>query len=122
MYVDYKDNSLVFSRNLAGKYYVVKKNEFYNFKWDIKKETKIIAGLKAQKAIGIYYDIFFGKERIIIAWFIPSIPIPAGPDIYFGLPGLVGEVQLRKAIVKIESIEHINESVRQPTFKDVMSY
>jgi len=122
VYVDFKNNSLIFSRNLAGKYYVVKKDEFYDFNWDIKRETKIIAGLKAQKAVGTYYDIFFEMNREIIVWFIPSIPIPAGPDIYFGLPGLVGEVQLRKAIVKIENIEEINESVRQPTFKDIMSY
>ena len=122
VFTDFKNNSLIFTRNLAGKYYVVKKDEFYDFNWDIKKETKIIAGLEAQKAVGTYYDIFFEMNREIIVWFIPSIPIPAGPDIYFGLPGLVGEVQLRKAIVKIESIEEYNESVRQPTFKDVMSY
>lgn len=122
VYVDYKDNSLTFSRNLIGKYYVVKKDEFYNFNWDIKKETKVIAGLEAQKAIGTYYDIFFDKERTIIAWFIPSIPIPAGPDIYFGLSGLVGEVHLRKAIVKIESIEKVDETVRIPSFEDVMTY
>jgi len=122
VYVDYIDNTLIFSRNLAGKYYVVKKNEFYDFKWDIKKETKIIAGLEAQKAVGTYYNIFREKKMNITAWFIPSIPIPAGPDIYFGLPGLVGEVHLRKAIVKIESIEEIDEIVRQPNFKDVMTY
>lgn len=122
VYVDYRDNSLTFSRNLVGKYYVVKKDEFYNFNWDIKKETKVIAGLEAQKAVGTYYDIFFEKERTIIVWFIPSIPIPAGPDIYFGLPGLVGEVHLRKAIVKIESIEKVDETVRIPSFEDVMTY
>lgn len=122
VFTDFKNNSLIFSRNLVGNHYVVKKEEFYNFSWDIKKETKIISGLEARKAVGTYYNIFFEANREIIAWFIPSIPIPAGPDIYFGLPGLVGEVQLRKAIVKIESIEEIDEPVRQPDFKDVMSY
>lgn len=122
VFTDFKNNSLIFSRNLVGNHYVVKKDEFYNFSWDIKKETKTISGLEARKAVGTYYNIFFEANREIIAWFIPSIPIPAGPDIYFGLPGLVGEVQLRKAIVKIETIEEINESVRQPSFKDVMSY
>lgn len=122
VFTDFKNNSLIFTRNLIGNHYVVKKDEFYDFNWDIKKETKIIAGLEAQKAVGTYYDIFFEMNREIIVWFIPSIPIPAGPDIYFGLPGLVAEVHLRKAIVRIESIEKIDEVVRQPTFKEVMSY
>jgi len=120
--VDYEENNLIFSRALGGNTYNVTKNEFYDFNWNITDDKKVICGLEAKKAVGTYFDIIRNKEFEIIAWFIPSIPIPAGPDIYFGLPGLVGEVQLRKAIVKIESIEEYNESVRQPTFKDVMSY
>lgn len=122
IFVDFSENLLFFKRNLAGKYYNVQKNKFYDFDWNITKDSKLISGLEARKAIGTYYDIIRGKEFEIIAWFIPSIPIPAGPDIYFGLPGLVGEVHLRKAIVKMESIEEINESVIKPSFKDVMPY
>jgi len=122
VFVNFQKNKIDFIRNLAGKDYYVHKDEFYNFSWDIKNKTKVISGLEAKKAVGKYYDIIRDKEFEIIAWFIPSIPIPAGPDVYFGLPGLVGEVHLRKAIVKIESIEEIDEIVRQPNFEDVMTY
>jgi len=122
VFVDFQKNTLDFTTNLAGKDYYVHKDEFYNFSWDIKNKTKVISGLEARKAVGKYYDIIRDKEIEIIAWFIPSIPIPAGPDIYFGLPGLVGEIQLRKAIVKISSIDKIDGSIEKPDFEDTMTY
>ena len=33
------------------------------------------------------------KDTEIVAWFTPEIPLGHGPDIYFGLPGLILEVQ-----------------------------
>jgi GLPGLI family protein len=122
VFVNYKLNSLAFTRTIAGSDYNVKKNEFYNFKWDIKNETKEILGFQAKKAIGIYYDIIRDKEFKIVAWFIPAIPIPSGPDIYLGLPGLIGEIQLRKSIVKIESIETIEKVIQKPNLEDFMTY
>lgn len=122
VFVNYAKTTIDFTINLAGKDYYVHKDEFYNFSWDIKNKTKVIFGLEAKKAVGKYYDIIRDKEFEIIAWFIPSIPIPAGPDIYFGLPGLVGEIQLRKAIVKISSIDKIDGSIDKPDFEDTMTY
>lgn len=122
VFVDFNNTSLTFTRVLAGKYFNVYKNNFFKFNWDIKNETKIISGLEAKKALGKYYDIIRDKEFEITAWFIPSIPIPAGPDIYFGLPGLIGEIHLRKAIVKIESIEKFEEFIKKPSFENVMTY
>lgn len=122
VFVNFNNNSLTFTRILAGKYFNVHKNNFYNFNWDIKNDTKIISGLEVKKAVGTYYDIIRDKEFEITAWFIPSIPIPAGPDIYFGLPGLIGEIHLRKAIVKIDSIEKLEENIEKPNFEDVMTY
>jgi GLPGLI family protein len=121
VYNHYKKDKILFTRNLINNDYHVE-GKPYKFNWELKEESKTILGYQAKKATGVYYDIIRNKEFEIIAWFIPSIPIPAGPDIYFGLPGLVGEVHLRKAIVKMESIEEINESVIKPSFKDVMPY
>jgi len=33
------------------------------------------------------------EEDVITAWFTPQIPIPAGPDKYYGLPGMIMAVE-----------------------------
>ncbi|MCK6607259.1 MAG: GLPGLI family protein, partial [Flavobacterium sp.] len=60
----------------------------------------------------IEYDDFRGKEKHEIeAWFCPEIPFSYGPDIYYGLPGLIFEANYvnskvkfyLKSIVKLDS-------------------
>jgi len=51
------------------------------------------------KKIKIQDHICFGAELImdgdtVIAWFSPNIPISAGPDKYYGLPGLILAVEI----------------------------
>lgn len=122
LFVDFDNNYLTFKRNLGGKYFIVKKDEFFEFNWELKEESKTILGYQAKKAIGTYYDIIRNKEFEIVAWYIPTFPISAGPDIYFGLPGLVGEVHLRKAIVKINLIEKFEKNIEKPNFENVVTY
>jgi len=54
--------------------------------WKIENETKNIATYACKKAIGKY------KGREYIAWFSENIPIPDGPYVFKGLPGLILEV------------------------------
>lgn len=54
--------------------------------WNIEKETKMVASYLCKKATGKY------KGRNYIAWFTEAIPIPDGPYIFKGLPGLIVEV------------------------------
>lgn len=54
--------------------------------WKIGSETKMIESYACKKATGKY------KGRHYIAWFTESIPIPDGPYVFKGLPGLVLEV------------------------------
>ena len=122
VYTNYNNQNLFFTRSLLGTNYNVYKETFYNFNWNITEEEKIINGLKALKAIGSYHDIIRGKDFEIIAWFIPSIPIPAGPDIYLGLPGLVGELHLSRAIVTIDSVELTSEKLEKPEFDNALTY
>ncbi len=57
-----------------------------NIAWTISTETKEIAGYLCKKATGKYH------YRNYIAWFTEEIPIPEGPYVFKGLPGLVVEV------------------------------
>jgi len=54
--------------------------------WKIGNETKIIENYSCKKATGKY------KGRHYVAWFTEAIPIPDGPYVFKGLPGLVLEV------------------------------
>lgn len=54
--------------------------------WKIGTETKLIESYSCKKATGKY------KGRHYIAWFTESIPIPDGPYVFKGLPGLNLEV------------------------------
>src|SRR5690606_29127872 len=85
--VDFK--SEVFSEN--GKQTVYKellKNRFSYpledpIEWKIEDETKTISTYLCKKATGKY------KGRNYIAWFTEAVPIPNGPYVFKGLPGLI---------------------------------
>lgn len=104
VYADYNENTIVFIRNLAGMDYTVKR-DFYDFNWQIKEDAKQILGLEARKAEGNYIHPSTHKEMEIEAWFIPSISLQSGPDIFMGLPGLIAEVHLEQAVVTAIKIE-----------------
>ena len=62
--------------------------------WQITDEEKEIAGYKVRKATTDSYgdkgfEFYKGKA---IAWFTTDIPIPTGPERYYGLPGLIVEL------------------------------
>ncbi len=109
VYANHKEDSIVFVKNILDSDYVVKSG-YYNFNWTIKDETKKIVGFNARKAEGDYYDPIIKKELIVEAWFIPSISLQSGPDIFMGLPGLIAEVHLKGAVVTAKKIE-VNQTM-----------
>ena len=56
--------------------------------WKIKNDMKEIAGHICMNAF--CYDSLKGKE--VVAWFALDLPIPAGPNRYCGLPGMILEI------------------------------
>lgn len=104
VYTNHNENSIVFVRNLVNKDFLVKR-DCYNFNWAIKDESKNILGFVAKKAEGNYYDPVTDEELKVEAWFIPSIPLQSGPDIFNGLPGLIAEVNLKGAVVSVKKIK-----------------
>ena len=91
---DAKDKKLVEQRILKEGIKVIARGDA-DLKWEITEEVREIAGYKAQKAITRSHDI---RSRELdggsdygdaIAWFTTDIPIPSGPERYYGLPGLI---------------------------------
>ncbi|MCB0461674.1 MAG: GLPGLI family protein [Flavobacteriaceae bacterium] len=103
VYANHKEDSIVFVRNLVNQDFTVKR-DYFNFNWILKEETKKILGFDAIKAEGNYFDLIINKKLKVEAWFIPSIPLQSGPDVFMGLPGLIAEVNLNGAVVKIKDI------------------
>lgn len=63
--------------------------------WEITDEEGVLGGFRVRKAITDSFELekdnpyYFGKA---IAWFCPDIPISSGPGGYYGLPGLILEL------------------------------
>jgi GLPGLI family protein len=53
----------------------------------------------------------------VVAWYTPQIPLSHGPDIYWGLPGLIMEVNTDNTTILCTKIELKQEDmkVEQPT-------
>ena len=117
-----KENKLL-DRDLLIKYEKIK--------WNLTKETMKIGKYKCLKATTFvlrkYGDSY--KQKKIIAWYTPDIPLNFGPKNYNGLPGLIlslqegDKLQLTAKLIELKPKEEIvipepSEDLEKITFKD----
>lgn len=91
------------------------KNEISKSNWQLINETKMIDKFLCFKAISTKTIINRNGEKKnieIIAWYSPSIPLPYGPKDYFGLPGLILEIQERNFTLVASSITFSDKKVK----------
>lgn len=69
--------------------------------WKLPQETKLIGGYLCYKAINISSN---NKKKKPIAWYTPNISASFGPKQYFGLPGLILELEVYKKIYYAKKI------------------
>jgi len=83
----------------------VSQSDFRNYrpkKKEDKKEDAAKTETKAEdkdKKTNFMDDIEMPKEITITAWYTPEIPVNQGPESYWGLPGLILEVNDGKTVV-----------------------
>lgn len=115
LYKDVAGNYLQ-EQEMMGKGYLVKDN-LTPEQWELSEETKKVGNYTAQKAS--FTKIVDSKrfstgmtemENVkdtlqVTVWFTPEIPVSHGPENYFGLPGLILEVQNQGRTLICEKIE-----------------
>ncbi len=81
-----KRGSYTFQTELDMEFDVRFEDKDAHYEWKLVKGEKTIAGFKCKKAICDY------RGRDYVAWYAPGIPIPNGPYVFEGLPGLILEL------------------------------
>ena len=129
-YKSIKSQLLLQEQELFGKQFLIK-DSLSKFDWKMEGETKQIGKYTCYKATAIKtvdaVDITSfrrpseddkepsaTKEIQVIAWYTMQIPISQGPDNYWGLPGLILEVNADKTTILCSKI------VMNPEDKDVI--
>ena len=77
------------------------KTDFRNFrpKKEEKEEKDEAKTEEKEKKTNFMSDLDMPKETIVTAWYTPEIPVNQGPDKYWGLPGLILEINDGKTVV-----------------------
>lgn len=103
-YVNKKDSIFYNKKHFGGEDFKIKIDIK---KWEITNEFKFIRNFKCYKAVS--QDFVSNSEGVfkfnIIAWFCPELPSFFGPAGYFGLPGLILELDNGKTILKAKEIK-----------------
>ena len=110
------------AEEFANKNYIIT-DVLKNYNWDITQESKKIGGYTCYKAISItkvtkkelqeyevekvkqsknktsFFNLEKPKDKKITVWYNPEIPVSHGPNQYWGLPGLIMEVNENNLII-----------------------
>lgn len=113
--------------DLSGKDFLIT-DSLPNYNWKIEGETKKIGLYTCYKAVSItkvsekaikeyeeqkkksetnktqFFIMDEPKDKVITAWYTPDIPISNGPENYWGLPGLILEVNEGKTTLLCSKI------------------
>lgn len=94
-YINVKDNS--FLKLLPfGDEELLMKDSLPNVKWKYTDEYRNIAGYDCRRANGIIQDSIY-----VVAFFAGQIPIPTGPELIHGLPGMILGVSIPSMNINI---------------------
>lgn len=126
-YKNIKDKTVLSEEDFFGKEFLVS-DSLPKWDWKLVDETKKIGNFTCYKAIGVIpvskkdierYEkmknkksesktVLFTpsepKDRTITVWYTPEIPVSHGPGEYWGLPGLIMEVNDAKTVILCSKI------------------
>ncbi len=89
LYKNTKDGVWIEDTKFENKAYLIK-DSLKKLDWKITKEKKSIAGFEVLKATAKMDDNY---NTEVTAWYSPKLNFKSGPDKFWGLPGLILEVE-----------------------------
>jgi GLPGLI family protein len=99
------------------------KTDFRNFR-PKREETATAKPADATKKTSFMDEMDMPKEITITAWYTPEIPVNQGPENYWGLPGLILEVNDGKTVIlcsKVVLNSKVKAEIKAPTKGKVIS-
>ena len=114
-YKNVKEKIEISEEDFFGKEFLIQ-DSLPKWDWKLESETKKIGNYTCYKAVAIipvsaeslkeyeeekkksaesktkFFEVNEPKEKVITVWYTPEIPVSQGPDHYWGLPGLILEV------------------------------
>ena len=97
----------------------VSKSDFRNFRPKKEEKTEVVKTEDKEKKTSFMSEIEMPKEITITAWYTPEIPVSQGPENYWGLPGLILEVNdgrttvlCSKVVLNIKDKAEIKEATK----------
>lgn len=127
IYKNVKDKKMISEEDFLGEEFLIT-DSLPNWNWKLQNETKKIGEYTCYKAISVtpvtkedkdayekqmkgksenatqFMYIAEPKERIITVWYTPEIPVSQGPASFWGLPGLILEVNNDKTVILCSKI------------------
>lgn len=124
IYKNTSTHQLLKEQNMMAKTYIIN-DSLQNYDWKLTRESKTILGNEAKKATAIIDSIQ------TTVWYIPTIKYKTGPENYWGLPGLIAEVETEinrgpvkgKRIITLSNISTSTNSkaIEKPKDKSAIS-
>lgn len=80
--------------------------------WKLTNETATIKGYKCKKATTVVVSKYLNREFPAYAWYCEDIPVNDGPAFYWGLPGLIIEVNMdNKYAISLTDLKIVKEDI-----------
>ena len=113
IYRDFKENTKTEIIEMLGKTYVIE-DMLQTPKWKVMNKIKDISGHVCMLAVT--EDTI--KKQKIEAWFAHDLPVMAGPEQYFGLPGIIMELDINEGDVVVTAtkveLKPVGEEIELP--------
>jgi GLPGLI family protein len=113
IYRDFDKSRKTEIEDFSGKTYIIE-DTLIAPAWKVMNKIKEINGYMCMMAVA--EDTIKGQK--IVAWFANDIPLSAGPERYFGLPGLIMETDVNDGEVIITAIKvekkAVGEDIKLP--------
>ncbi len=116
VYRNFEKEKIIEHYEMLGKTFLLE-DSLMSYNWRIQNQIKDVAGYVCMKAET--FDPI--KNHKITAWFAQDIPVPAGPERYLGLPGVILELDINDGdvIVSAQKVElkNVDKDLTLPKMK-----